>query len=451
MARLVLSQVDGRTTIAAIAEASGLSADLACRIVEALQRDGRITLPGSGAEASHADPEIADSGGTGTAGVEFDSLAADVDRLASEMGSLNYYELLSVEPDVDRKALRSAYFAASKRYHPDRAFGPRAAELGKKMEAIFTRITRAYETLSSSEERAAYDAYIAGQIDLWKIERQLKDAVALTKKLDAPPAGTPTPEPAAPTFSGAPAAVYSPARTVPPAASARPKAVMTTIAPERRPPEKAPAGTSPRAEAADDRRQQWKKERMGRALGMLLTTPPPAPTRPSAPDLEERVERAALAIDHGKHADAVRILQEVLAAGGDRPRARQLLKRAEAGAMKELAIGYLRQARYERQHGDLEAARAHYDKAISADPSSLDARHQLAEMLIEHKLDLRRALNLCREVIGLGGQRAKYFVTLGEILLLSKDKERAADAFERALSLEPDNKDIKKKLKVCRG
>jgi tetratricopeptide (TPR) repeat protein len=184
---------------------------------------------------------------------------------------------------------------------------------------------------------------------------------------------------------------------------------------------------------------------------MVLSHAPAPPTNSPSLEHEEKVSRAKIAIELGKHADAVNLLQEVLAENGEMPGARDLLRRAEAGATKELSLGYMRQARYARQHGDPEIARTHFEKAISVDPSSLDARHQLAEMLIERRLDLRKALTLCREVIGLGGQRAKYFVTLGEILLLSKDKERAADAFEHALALEPDNKELKKKLKVCRG
>jgi tetratricopeptide (TPR) repeat protein len=446
MARLVLSQVDGRATIADIADASGIPADLACRIAEALERDGRIVFPGAGTAGSYADPEIAGGGGA-----ESDSLEADVEKLAAEMSGLNYYEMLSVEPDADRKALRSAYFMLSKRYHPDRAFGPKRAELRKQMEAIFTRLSRAYETLSSPEERAAYDAYIAEQIELWKIERQLRDAVALSRKLEAPAGVTPTPEPVAPSRSSAPAVVVTQTRSSSPSAGARKRAIVTSIPAERHPPQKVPDATTPPPDDAGERRLQWKKERLGRALGMVLSQAPAPPSKQTSRELEEQVSQAAMAIELGKHANAVHILQEVLAENGDMPRARDLLRRAEAGATKELSLGYLRQARYERQHGDPEVARAHFEKAISIDPSSLDARHQLAEMLIEHKLDLRKALTLCREVIGLGGQRAKYFVTLGEILLLSKDKERAADAFAHALALEPDNKELKKKLKACRG
>jgi tetratricopeptide (TPR) repeat protein len=450
MARFVLSQVDGLATIADIAEASGIPAELACRIADALVRDGHAALPGADGAAGYADPEVAAEAGAGGGGADSDSLEADVDGFAAEMGKLNYYEMLSVEPDADRKALRSAFFVKSKRYHPDRAFGPRRAELRDRMSVIFTRLSKAYETLANADERAAYDAYIAGQIELWKIERQLTEAAEMSKLNAAQKAATPTPEPAAPTRSSTPAAVVTRTRSSTPGAAARPRAVVTSIPPERRPPEKVARLDPPRPEDSLERRSQWKKERLGRAFGRVMSVTPTA-AGPSPRELEQLVERAAMAIEVGKNADAVNILKDVLEKRGDMPRARDMLRQAEAGAMKELSLGYLRQARYQRSHGDPETARAHFEKVLSIDPTSLDARHQLAEMLIEHKLDLRRALTLCREVIGLGGQRAKYFVTLGEILLLSKDREHAAEAFERALSLEPDNKELKKKLKACKG
>jgi curved DNA-binding protein CbpA len=445
MARFVLERIDGATALGRIADECGIPVDLACRIAAALANDGLIALPGGAAVAGAADPEIAARSGAAAS----DSLEADVDRLAAELASLNFYELLSVEPTADRRALRSAYFALSKRYHPDRAFGSGAAALREKMERIFVRVNRAYETLSNAEERAAYDTYIGEQIELWKIERQLQAAVVASKKTEPPAAATPEPEPAAP--PSGPRVTVVRTRSPVPAAPARPRALVTSIPPERRPPERSTRGpVTPAPEDATERREQWKKERVGRAFGMVLSPPTTLP-RPTARELDERVERARIALDVGKNADAVLLLKGVLAESTDDARARALLARAEAGAAKELALGYLRQARYERQHGDLETARANYEKAIAADPGALDARHQLAEMLFEHRIDLRRAFALSREVIGLGGHRAKYFVTLGEILLLSKDNERAAEAFERALALEPDNKEIKKKIKICKG
>jgi tetratricopeptide (TPR) repeat protein len=45
----------------------------------------------------------------------------------------------------------------AKRFHPDRYHQPEHAELRGKLEALFSMITQAYETLHDSRQRAAYD------------------------------------------------------------------------------------------------------------------------------------------------------------------------------------------------------------------------------------------------------------------------------------------------------
>jgi tetratricopeptide (TPR) repeat protein len=434
MSRLILSQVDGRTTIAAIAEVSGVSVELACRIAGALARDGQLLLDeGTVSPSTPSERGVTASDAAAGADGEF---GADVDAFVQDIGARNYYEILSLEPDADRAALKLAYFDLSKRYHPDRAFGSRGGELKKKMEVIFCHITRAYETLSSPEERAEYDACIADQIQLWKIGRQLRRAVDSTKSPSAP---------------AAPSA--SPAATARSAAASRPSPARGGVSsqpPTRTPPAKeSPVPLS--AREAELKRENWRKERMGRTLGMLLPQAPEPARKPMQGELEKGLDEASLAIEVGRFSDAVKLLRKVIAQHPSSPRSAELLKRAEVGAAREISSGYLRQGRFESQHGDPDFAIEKFDKAIAADPSNLEARHLLAEMLLERRRDLGRALSLCREVIGLGGQRAKYFATLGEILLLSKDKARAAEAFERALEIEPDNKDVKKKLKMCRG
>ena len=70
-------------------------------------------------------------------------------------------------------------------------------------------------------------------------------------------------------------------------------------------------------------------------------------------------------------------------------------------------------------------------------------------LAVTDRRDLQRAVSLCKEVIGMGGQRARYYATLGELFLLGKEMTRAQEAFRRALVYEPDNKEYQKRIKAC--
>ncbi len=70
--------------------------------------------------------------------------------MADETDELDYYAILEVERTADEEALRLAYRRLAWRYHPDVA-GPDAVN---KMQVI----NAAYQTLSDSERRRAYDA-----------------------------------------------------------------------------------------------------------------------------------------------------------------------------------------------------------------------------------------------------------------------------------------------------
>ncbi len=64
----------------------------------------------------------------------------------------DYYAILGVPRTADAKAVRSAYRALARKYHPDaHPANPRAAE------ARFKEVNEAYEVLSDPEKRARYD------------------------------------------------------------------------------------------------------------------------------------------------------------------------------------------------------------------------------------------------------------------------------------------------------
>ncbi len=66
--------------------------------------------------------------------------------------SIDYYNVLGVDPHINERELKSAYYALAKRYHPDKTGDD-------SREAEFKAIAEAWSVLSSPQKRAAYDSY----------------------------------------------------------------------------------------------------------------------------------------------------------------------------------------------------------------------------------------------------------------------------------------------------
>ena len=69
------------------------------------------------------------------------------------MSKRDYYEVLGVERGVDEKELKKAYRRIAMKFHPDRNSDD------KNAEDKFKEASEAYEILSDSQKRAAYDQY----------------------------------------------------------------------------------------------------------------------------------------------------------------------------------------------------------------------------------------------------------------------------------------------------
>jgi len=65
------------------------------------------------------------------------------------MSTMNYYVVLGIAEDADSDAIRSAFRALARRYHPDAGAGSSTDE--------FRRALEAYETLSDPDRRRLYD------------------------------------------------------------------------------------------------------------------------------------------------------------------------------------------------------------------------------------------------------------------------------------------------------
>ncbi|UCG74232.1 MAG: J domain-containing protein [Chromatiales bacterium] len=68
------------------------------------------------------------------------------------MAERDYYKVLGVPRDADRKAIKDAYHRLAMQWHPDRNSSPEA-------EGRFKEIAKAYAVLSDPKKRASYDAH----------------------------------------------------------------------------------------------------------------------------------------------------------------------------------------------------------------------------------------------------------------------------------------------------
>lgn len=69
----------------------------------------------------------------------------------------SHYTLLGIQEDADAQQVRKAYYALSRHWHPDRFFRREVGDYAPKIEAIFSAITLAYQTLSDARKRERYD------------------------------------------------------------------------------------------------------------------------------------------------------------------------------------------------------------------------------------------------------------------------------------------------------
>ncbi len=155
----LLSRIDGRTSWRLLREIGGLPPDEVDRCLERWLADGLLEVAEPAARSAPATPK-------GAAGPLDPGLDLSVER-QQEILDLEarldrpYHELLGVGLDADDKAIKRAYFALSKRFHPDRYFRQRIGPFEERLERIFEKLVEAYELLSDPSTRAEIQRSLA--------------------------------------------------------------------------------------------------------------------------------------------------------------------------------------------------------------------------------------------------------------------------------------------------
>ena len=184
----LLSRIDGCTPWSVLREIGGIPADDVDRCLERWVSEGIVVVEGK-ADLPPGDPahEAAETAAASVAPeIAADAIDPALDLpvefqrrvLAFEAGlDRPYHQLLDVPRNADAKAIKRAYFALSKEFHPDRYYRRKIGEFGPRFERIFKKVVEAYELLSDPATRA-------------EIERSMADAPPAAAGAAAAP-GTP--------------------------------------------------------------------------------------------------------------------------------------------------------------------------------------------------------------------------------------------------------------------
>lgn len=379
------------------------------------------------------------------------------------MGELNLYELLGVERTADKRRIRDAYFALSKLFHPDAYFGKNLGSFKPKMEAVFKRLTSAYEILGKPKKRAEYDQYLA-TTEQTKKARKTLDSIKLTPQqadeLAALSRGAEKPQSAS---SAEPASTARAAVPPPPSVEAAEAARI---------PPYVPTSTAERRARIRDRLRRGLQSVAPPAPDR---TPTPTPVPSSAEKRHSVIEglrqsiRASSVLSSSKQAQVQSHLKKARDAegGGDVLLAASQLQLALAIAPEDLELvaeydrvskvvarnladNYEKQAQYEEKTGNWQSAARSWTRVSDGRPEDAHAAASAAEALLRAGGDLHEAQRLAARAAQLDGKSVANLTILARVYLAAGLKKNALRELQRAHELAPRDEMVNNLLREAR-
>jgi DnaJ-class molecular chaperone len=108
---------------------------------------------------------------------------AEIKTLFELVDELDYYQILEVPRDAPVSAIKSGYYAVSRRYHPD-ANRALQGEVRRNLEHVAKRVTEAYSVLRDARRRLAYDGQLAKDRHAVRMRLAEADSQAQKKTLE---------------------------------------------------------------------------------------------------------------------------------------------------------------------------------------------------------------------------------------------------------------------------
>ncbi len=407
---------------------------------------------------------------------------AAIDHYHGRLMTATHYELLGVARDVDRKAIRDAYFALSRRFHPDVFYKRELGPYKSRINEIFHAFTRAYDVLSNARQRAGYDLHLASfQSDppsgISSAPPPPPRSPAATSTSAAVRAPTPAPVPSNPSQPATPRAptpthgftprAPTPAPMQPPAQPFSPRAPTP---PPMQPPfaSRAPtpapfaAGSPPSTGSSQSVRELAREGVVvPPSLRSIVEVSGPRAATPRAPSesssnvpidpaaRQRAMEAMARRLGGNRNAVASSRPSHAPPEVAARPTAQQIADERASRAAQLVA-----QAEEAQKKGDLDAALESYRKAaqIARDDATIKARIDAVNQLVQtrktseyiekareatKKGDAEAAANFWEKAWEGRPTDASLLLNAAEVLSkYSKDHKRAAEFANRALQID---------------
>ncbi len=395
-----------------------------------------------------------------------------IDDLYFALELLDHYQVLGVERTAPRNDVRAAYFQLSKVFHPDTMFRKRLGPYKARMEAIFQRLTEAYETLGKKKHREEYDHYLEIQDRTRSVERSLEEHPEQDERERL---GRQAAQYEADVAAGRPP---SSAGTEVPEELRAPSEPAPT-APSSAPPEGAGSSTPPARREMSEEGKRRQRELMAKKLrhatrasgaGRRAPSPPP-PAAPPKADRDEvlrslastlkqtsaqtggldRVQRhlaaAKRAEADGDIAGAANFLRAALLVAPDRKDVEVELARVGKILATSLATSYEEQALYEQRHGKWAAAAISWGKVVEGRPDDPNAARCAAVALLEARGDMHKARELAQRAVDMDGDNVLNLRALGRVYIAAGLGLNARRVLERAAKLDPDDEMVENLLR----
>ena len=270
--------------------------------------------------------------------------------LARMEDAQNFYQMIGVENDVDSGKLKVNYYNIARKFHPD-LYRNAETSVRSRIEAEFSRVTRAYETLKDEKLRATYDSKLLAGNNRGTTTNA-KPPPPPTQPIQAPPQVPPIPATVGtqPRISQPQARIQSP----PPfrKAEARPAAADANP-------------TSPFMARDDNRRDAFN-------MPLLATETPKKVDALMQKRASEQFQRGVTALASRDHVAAIACLAEATRLDPGKARHHAYFGRALSG-----------------NSGARRQAESELNEAIRLEPSNLDYQVMLAEFFWNAGFPLR--------------------------------------------------------------